>query len=170
MGDVLNRLRLELQEALRAEGEAAGRLRELRRRVASVIARAVAAGVPYDLLAITTLRARLGRAPTIPERIREAHRLRKRSSRFLVTDGHANHLGQGLGSDPPGVACSERKEAQNMATKLVKKTTTTIEEFAGDGLHGAEADLGDADEEDEEDEDADEAPEKAPAASRRPRR
>jgi len=128
------------------------------------------AGVPYDLLAITTLRARLGRAPTLPERIREAHRLRKRSSRFLVTEGHANHLGQGLRSDPPGVACSERKEAQNMATKLVKKTTTTIEEFSEDGLHGAEVDLDGADEEDVEDEDADEAPEKAPPTSRRPRR
>lgn len=170
-GMVLDRLRMQLGAAVRRENQAVGRVREMRRRTAEIVARAGAAGVPYDVIARAALWARLGRAPTIGERLREADRLRKRRSRHRVTDSHAGQPAPGIGSPPSGVPCSS--EVMNMGQKLVKKTTT-IEEFVEDGgLHGVtvDEDLDDALEGEDEDDDADDAAtEKAPPTSRRPRR
>ena len=163
-GGVLDGLQAEIAVAHQREAQAVGRVREMRRRVAEIIGRAVSAGIPYDVIARVVLRARLGRAPTIDERLREADRLRQRRSRHRVTEGHAGRQPPRLGSVSPGVLCSS--EVTNMAQKLVKKTTT-IEEFVEDGgLHGADLDenLDDA----EGDEGDDEA-EPAPAPSRRRR-
>ena len=163
-GGYLESLRNELQAALLQENAAVGHLRDLGRSVAEIIARAVSAGIPYDTVARLALRVRLGRAPTIGERLREADRLRKRRSRHLVTAGHVGQPAPGIGFASAGVASVE--EATIMADKkMIKRTTTTtVEELVdGDALHGANPD------EDLDDADGDDEAEPAPAPPRRRR-
>jgi hypothetical protein len=66
---------------LLAEREAAERLRQIRARLADAIHRAVASGTGYSTLARVSFGVRAGRSPTLVERLREARRPAKLTSR-----------------------------------------------------------------------------------------
>ena len=151
-----------LRIALEGERRAATQARAARRHVDALIARAIAAGVPYDRIARIALKLCLGRTPNAEERQREAVRLRQRRRR-AVTRGHGKVADQGLKTNRSVVGSSQ--EVTKMSERLIRRKIVE-EEFLTDETHGdlncedgkdAAAAETDADEEgEEEDEEADE--------------
>jgi hypothetical protein len=115
----------ELREALTAEREALQHLREARERVGDLVSRVVADGAPYHAVARVSLRLRLGRAPTLAERDREAQRLRQLRRR-TVTRGHGKAAPVPLTGDHRGVLSP--KEAKTMVERLIRRRVVE-EEF-----------------------------------------
>jgi hypothetical protein len=122
-----------------------------RAHLGALIDRAVATGLPYGDIARVALRLRLGRAPTVDERLREMDRLRQRRRR-AVTAGHAN---RGALSRPRMASPVGSSQEVSMSERLVKRTT--VEEFFEDEPDekacADTADSAEDEEEDEEDED-----------------
>jgi hypothetical protein len=155
VAEVPEHVTADLQAALEAEREVAERLREVRRQVADAVAANVAAGVPYHQLARLTLKARIGRSPTIAERKREAGRLRQLMFRRRVIGCNGDQFaGPGALADmlSPSQLEGDSTTMINANPRLISRKV--IEEtFAldDDGLaHGRGSDLEDADDEDEE--------------------
>ena len=153
---------VDLRIALEGERRATTQVRAARHHVDALIARAVAAGVPYDHLACAALKLRLGRAPNARERQREADRLRQRRRR-AVTGRHGNREGVGLEGESAGVG--SKSEVSDMTRLTKRTTTTTTEEFGvedegnekldcADEAEAANEEEEDTEEDDEEDEEA----------------
>lgn len=147
MDDAITRLRV----ALEAEIRAAKQLRRARANLGVLINEAVASGVPYGDIARVTLRLRLGKAPTVQERLREMQRLRQRRRR-AVTGRHVNVHPSATQESMGPVRSSA--EVRAMTEKLVKRVTT-IEEFINDKPQAKDCaedvELDEDEEEDEED-------------------
>jgi hypothetical protein len=95
----------DLAEARRAERVAASLLAEVRDELAATVINAKAKGVGYDHMAQATLRA-VHSPVTLPERRREAVRLRKLVHRHRVTKSHGYQTappGTSPGSDSPSI-------------------------------------------------------------------
>jgi hypothetical protein len=141
----------DLHAALEAERDAARQLRRARAHLGALIDRAVATGVPYGDIARVAVRLRLGRAPTVEERLREMDRLRQRRRR-AVTDRHENLARPSRPRTRLPVGSSQEEP---MSERLIKRTT--IEEFFEEEPDGKEcadkAETAAAEEEDEEEDD-----------------
>jgi hypothetical protein len=147
----------ELADARGAEQVVLTFLARVRKEIVSAVLAAKAAGVGYDRMALATLRGIRARNRTVSRREREAARLRKLVQRQRVTAGH------GYEKAPPFELRSEDsgfmgKVGDPMEQKLIKRTSTTVEETftaAPDNDLGGGDDLDDRDEV-EGDDDADE--------------
>lgn len=148
----------EIHNATLQERDALDHLNAARANLALAIEVARRAGASYDDLARTAVRARIGRAPTVAERRTEAQRLRQLHCRAIRR--HANRPAS------PSRACAhEGHSAQEVSMpSLIKRTTTTVEEFeAGDDMDATEdadeglgeGDRGEEDGHDDEGEDDD---------------
>ena len=154
-----------LRIALEGERRATTQARAARRHTDALIARAIAAGVPYDRIARIALKLCLGRTPNAEERQREAVRLRQRHRR-AVTGRHGKVADQGM--KPARSAVGSSLEVKHMAERLIRRMTVE-EEFLTDEKHGdlncdegkdaaaAETDADDDEEEKEDEEDEEEA-------------
>jgi hypothetical protein len=145
----------DLRRALRAQHAADVRRNQARERAEGLIALAVAKGVPYDEIARIALRARLGRAPTLDERLIEVDRLRQCRRRF-VTSRHGSRAGVGLKTTSTRVGSPV--EDTHMGEQLIKRTV--IEEYRNvedaDDPECADTAAAAADEDEDEAEDEDE--------------
>jgi hypothetical protein len=153
-----------LRAALQTEREVAARLNEIRGEIQARIAAEVAAGKPFVNVALATFKFRVGRNPSMPERLREAKRLQKQQQR--ATRCRQEVTGSSIAKGGGGVGSSGKESPMSRLVKRI--TSTTTEEFAEDE-RGAESDeeldcaddksaaAEDADDEDEgDDEDEDE--------------
>jgi hypothetical protein len=115
----------DLIAALRAEREATVRLEEARSRVLASLSDSVKAGAQFVSVARVTYKFRVGRSPSVRERLREARRLRKRHER--ETRRLANRTAVTFVSERSRVG-SSGEEVTHMAERLIRRKVVE-EEF-----------------------------------------
>jgi hypothetical protein len=118
-----------LVNALAAESDAAKQLASTRDRVEQAIHAARVVGATYDELARVTSRARLGRPPSIAERLREAARLPQRVYSVRRRD---THLGSTGGQHASSWSRSGPGGKTMPKLRTTKTTTEIIEELIDD--------------------------------------
>jgi hypothetical protein len=111
--------------ALRAEREAAVRLEEARARVLASLSDSVKAGAQFVSVARVTYKFRVGRSPSVQERLREARRLRKQYER--ETRRLTNRTAVTFVSERSRVG-SSGEEVTHMAERLIRRKVVE-EEF-----------------------------------------
>jgi hypothetical protein len=145
----------ELAEALRAEDQARGSIRDARRRQADAFRELQRAGMPGTTVALRVARL-LGRTVSISERRRLAELLRKRAYRTRTSC--PDNLALSHGHAPMADARCDRAikldHGESNMRGLVKRVVTEefIEKRQGED-DGEELELGEHEEEDEVDED-----------------
>jgi hypothetical protein len=138
----------EILSALEADSCAQRASVKARARLAEVIAKALANGMQYDLVARLAVRSRTGRAPTLAERRREIDRLRHLRHRHRMTERHGQVAQAGIAPASASVSSmGKERDMSNQDPPLLRRRV--VEEI----FEGGES-VGDFDDEVDGPEDA----------------